>query len=645
MTYFNILLPLSLEQPFTYESDLNLKTGDIVLVPFRKRELVGVVWEENIETSSDKIKSVLKSFDARLSPNHLKFLEKCALYNFQTLGETLRQFLSGADFEKKPREIEFLIQDYSLHALNAEQENAHKALSVNHYQTFLLDGVTGSGKTEVYFHTICDVLKSGKQVLVLQPEIALSTTWMQRFEKSFHHKALLWHSGVTPAKKRDIWNFVRNQNTGVIVGARSALFLPFNNLGLIIVDEEHDSSYKQEERFIYSARDMAVLRGSIENCPVVLCSATPSIETWNNIELKKYEHVRIHNRFQNAKLPNIQLIDLNEEPVENFLSEKLLGKLRENFEKNEQSLLFLNRKGYAPLTICKSCRHRVCCINCDLNLVEHRNPKRLVCHYCGFIQKYPKTCQKCKEEDSYVPWGPGIHKIEEILKEKIPTARIRTITGDESYTFDEWQTLLGEIIDHKIDIVLGTQILAKGHHFPKLTLVGVIDGDFSLNTLDLRSAERTYQILCQVSGRAGREGDESFAYIQTHNTESPVLKSFMNNDRDSFLESERNLRKKNLMPPFSFYIGLLFSGKVEKEVEQFAKKVTRFIYEHFKNDLQIFGPIPAPLSFLNKKYRFRVLLKSSKNPMSLNSLRKSLVTLKTPSTINMQINVDPYSFL
>ncbi len=647
--YYEILTPLIFDYPLTYRCDFDLKPGDLVKVPFRNKEIMGVVIEEKLgNINSEKIKDVILKYDDTLTQEHLTFIKKCAAYTFEPQGDVLKRILSGCILDKPSKEISFQGFTDNLAILSNIQKDAYeniKKLFCGNYVCAFLDGVTGSGKTEVYFHLILDALKNGKQVLVLQPEIALSTSWFKRFENAFGVKPLIWHSQITPAQKRDLWKWSISGKSGVLVGARSALFLPLKNIGLIIVDEEHDSSYKQEEQFIYQGRDMAVMRAYIEKCPILLCSATPSLETYENCNQNKYQSIKLESRFQNAALPDISLIDLKSYPVENFLTPPLISKIQETFDKGEQSLLFLNRKGYAPLTLCKDCGIRVACPNCALNLVEHKSPQRLVCHHCGYVQKYPKECSKCGAKDSYIPWGPAIGRLEETIKSLFPQAHIESVASDEYRSPKDWEILLKRISDKEIDIILATQILAKGHHFPKLTFIGVIDGDFSLNCIDLRAAERTFQLLSQVSGRAGRDGDKSCAMIQTHEVDHPVLKAFMEGKRNDFLDEEILLRKNQKLPPFSYYIGLIFSSEDKGKIESFAKKISIELYEKFHKDVMILGPIIAPLSFLKNKHRYRILLKSFKNPLALEKVRSYLLSLKLPSTVSMKIDVDPYHFL
>ena len=647
--YYEILTPLLFDYPLTYRCDLSLSPGDLVKVPFRNKEIMGVVIEEKMgDVPIDKIKVVILKYDDALTLEHLIFIRKCAAYTFEPQGDVLKRILSGCILDKPSKEISFDGFKDNLATLSDIQQDAYtkiKTLFSGGYVCAFLDGVTGSGKTEVYFHLILDALKNGKQILVLQPEIALSTSWFKRFENAFGVKPLIWHSQITPAQKRDLWKWSVSGKPGVLVGARSALFLPLKNIGLIIVDEEHDASYKQEEQFIYQGRDMAVMRAYIEKCPILLCSATPSIETYENCNQNKYTSVRLDSRFQDAQLPDISLIDLKAHPVENFLSPPLIEKIQETFDKGEQSLLFLNRKGYAPLTLCKDCGVRVSCPNCALNLVEHKSPQRLVCHHCGYVQRYPKECSKCGEKDSYIPWGPAIGRLEETIKSSFPHARVESVASDEYRSPKDWEVLLKRIADKEIDIILATQILAKGHHFPGLTFIGVIDGDFSLNCIDLRAAERTFQLLSQVSGRAGRDGHKSCAMIQTHEVDHPVLKAFMEGKRDDFLDEEITLRKNQKLPPFAYYIGLIFAGGDKGKVEAFANKISIDLYEKFHKDLMILGPIIAPLSFLKNKHRYRILLKSFKSPFALENVRAYLLSLKISPAVSMKIDVDPYHFL
>lgn len=517
------------------------------------------------------------------------------------------------------------------------------------FSATLLDGVTGSGKTEVYYEAILETLKQGKQSLVMLPEIALSTQWLQRFEERFGVKPAIWHSELTPAQRRITWRAIVEGKAPVVVGARSALFLPYPKLGLIIVDEEHDGSYKQEEQVIYNARDMAVVRAQIGNLPCVLASATPSLETMINVQTSKYEILHLESRFGGATMPDVHVVDLRrakskkEVSSQKWLAEDLRQALVETVERGEQSMLFLNRRGYAPLTLCSDCGERLKCVNCDSWLVHHQNSTKLQCHHCGYFSSLPDQCPGCEEEDTWVACGPGVERIAEEAQSFLPKARLGILTSDTMNTPKKMAEIIGQIQDQQLDVLVGTQIMAKGYHFPKLTFVGVVDADISLSNGDLRAAEKTYQLLHQVAGRSGRGELPGHVWLQTYNPENPVMQAICKGQRDQFLAIESEERKAHGFPPFGRLISIIISGKNRYDVENAAKALAR-AFPH-NDSVQLMGPSPAAIAFLRGRTRWRLLVKSSRRYPLQKFVKAWLSRVELKSSLRLQIDVDPYNFM
>ena len=528
------------------------------------------------------------------------------------------------------------------------------------FDTALLDGVTGSGKTEVYFEAVALALKQDKQVLILLPEIALSNAFIDRFKARFGCLPALWHSSLSPAKRKMTWRGVAKGESKVIIGARSALFLPYQDLGLIIIDEEHDPAYKQEEGVIYNARDMAIVRAKIGDFPIALVSATPSLETiynaWSTDKggQGRYKHLVLPDRHGGAVLPDINLVDLRTDKPESrqyFISPTLHTAMVETLERDEQVLLFLNRRGYAPLTLCRNCGHRFECPRCSAWLIEHRGgghrSGKLHCHHCDHYMTLPKQCPECNEEDSLAACGPGVERILEEVQEAYPEARIAVLSSDTATSHDELKKLLSQIHDHEVDIIIGTQIVAKGHHFPKLTCVGVIDADLGLSGGDLRASERTYQLLHQVSGRAGREQAKGQVFLQTFSPENRVMQALAIGDRDMFLRVELSEREGAFMAPFSRVVGVIVSGRDERQVADVSRALGQSS-PNTKDDkgrmIQTLGPAEAPFYRLRGKYRRRLLIRADKTIDVQKSINHWLGTLKIPSAVRVQIDIDPQSF-
>jgi len=513
------------------------------------------------------------------------------------------------------------------------------------YEAFLLDGVTGSGKTETYFEAVSAALKKEKQVVILLPEIALSNAFIDRFKERFGCSPALWHSSVTPAQRRVTWRGVALGETRVIVGARSALFLPFPDLGLIIVDEEHDGAFKQEENGIYNARDMAVARANLSDIPIILVSATPSLETMQNAWVGKYKHLEIPSRYGAASKPEIKLVDLRVDKPErqHFISPTLKNAIARNLEKGEQALLFLNRRGYAPLTLCRTCGYRFECPRCTSWLVEHKKIGKLQCHHCGFDTKIPSHCPSCNDENSLAPCGPGVERIAEEVKEYFPEARSLILASDITDTHEKISEALNAIHNHEVDIIIGTQIIAKGHHFPRLTCVGIVDADLGLSGGDLRATEKSFHLLHQVAGRAGREKLKGEVYIQTFNPEHRVMQTLAHDDRDEFLKIEAEERERANMPPFSRLASLIFSSTKENLVRDIAEDVVRRAPR--VDGIGILGPAQAQMYRIRGKYRYRVLIRAGKNLNLQKYIADWLDPLKIPAAVSLAIDIDPQSFL
>ncbi len=535
-------------------------------------------------------------------------------------------------------------------ALSRDQDAAARQLGGmvkdGGYGVVLLDGVTGAGKTEVYFEAVVEAVRKGQQVLILLPEIALSNAFLERFQRRFGCNPALWHSGLSPAQRRNTWRGVAQGQSQVVIGARSALFLPYRNLGLIVVDEEHDPAYKQEDGgAIYHARDMAVVRGHLSNIPVILVSATPSLETVVNCRAGRYTHLHLPDRYGGATMPDMHLIDLRvDKPGRlKFIAPALKQAITETLQRGEQVLLFLNRRGYAPLTLCRTCGQRMECPRCTAWLVEHRAGSKLQCHHCGYNMPFPKNCPSCGDEDSLAACGPGVERIHEEVLEAFPEARTMILTSDTADSHDKLRAALDDIRERRIDVVIGTQIIAKGHHFPGLTLVGVIDADLGLGGGDLRAAERTYQLLHQVAGRAGREALGGHVYLQTWMPENRVMQALAGLGRDAFLDVEAQEREQAHMPPYSRLVGIIVSGRNEREVEEIAGKLGKTAPQ--AGGVRTLGPAPAPFYRLRGDFRRRLLVQADKAVNIQKIVAGWLAETKTPSTIRVHVDVDPQSFL
>ena len=647
-----VLLPVPLDTPLDYRipADQHICENDYVAVPFGKKTLVGVVCAiaDHTDLPAHKVKPVDKVLDMfpPFSAQMRAYIDWVAQYTLSPRGNILKMVLSVPEAFSKPLKDKDTTHIPSEPiVLSQDQQDAAKVLSEavasSIFQPIVLEGVTGSGKTEVYFEAIQEALAQGKQTLVLLPEIALSTQWLERFHKRFGYAPTVWHSDLTPKQRRENWQRIALGLSPVVVGARSALFLPYKNLGCIIVDEEHDHSYKQESGVLYQARDMAVVRAKLENVPIILSSATPSLETIYNIQQKKYQHLLLSHRYKGASLPTVDIIDMRQYTP--WISAPLQEKIQETLERGEQTLLFLNRRGYAPLVLCTGCGHRVSCVGCSSWLVYHKKSNQMMCHHCGYHIPKPNVCPSCQAADHLITWGPGVERIAEQAAQLFPDAKVAVVTSDTVQGHKKAQEVLQEIQDRKVDIVVGTQLMAKGHHFPYLTLVGVIDADMGNTSNDIRGGERTYQILQQVGGRAGRAQQPGHVMLQTYMPTHPIMEAFKNYDIQSFIDYELKVRERLVLPPYGRLAAIILNGQKPEAVEKLAHDLAKRIPKDAQ--IEVLGPAPAPLHFKAGRYRWRFLIKGPKHIMLQPYILKWMEGFKIPSSLQAQVDIDPYGFL
>ncbi|RME15689.1 MAG: primosomal protein N' [Alphaproteobacteria bacterium] len=554
--------------------------------------------------------------------------------------------------EETPRDLPYpaLNPEAPGKALTEEQARAAQTLRAGvrsgRYGATLLRGVTGSGKTEVYMEAVAECLRAGRQALVLLPEIALTAEFIARVEARFGARPAEWHSGVTMTERRRLWRMAGEGQAPLVVGARSALFLPFRDLGLIVVDEEHDQSYKQEDGVLYSARDMAVLRASLNDAQVVLASATPSLESWANAEAGKYQRLDLPSRFGEAVLPEMRAIDMRAEklPAGRWISPTLAAHVQDRLDKGEQALLFLNRRGYAPVTLCRACGHQIGCDHCDARMVEHRFLKRLVCHQCGETKPMPEACPSCGAEGRLAPVGPGVERLAEEVSARFPEARVAVLSSDLFSTARALKDQIARIAAGGADIVIGTQMVAKGHNFPLLTLVGVIDADLGLQGSDLRAAERTFQLIRQVAGRAGRAERPGLALLQTFQPEHPVMRAILSGDEEGFWRAEAAERRAAGVPPYGRMAGIVVSASSAEAAFDLANALARNTAPLRAIGAQVFGPAPAPIARIRGRHRVRLLVKAEKTAPLQAALRAWIAPFPPRGDTRLTIDIDPQSF-
>jgi len=654
-----VLLPLPLGDGYDYllSSPLSAPKGSFVRVPLgRKTDVIGIVWGEGEGgIPLHKMRPVAEVLDvAPLPADSRRFVDWVAGYTLAHRGAVLKMVFGGAF---RPLKAKDRIEEAPLPCgcappppvLTAEQQAAASALvrmvDGGFSGVTLLDGVTGSGKTEVYGAAIARALERGKQVLLLLPEIAMTVALAARLEKLLGVAPVLWHSALTERQRRLNWHAIANGAARFILGARSALFLPFKNLGLIVADEEHEGSYKQEEGVIYHGRDMAVVRGHLGGVPVILASATPSLETLYNVDKGKYGHVVLKKRFGEAVLPDIRLVDLRAEkmPAQSFISDPLMESLEQTLGSGQQAMLFLNRRGYAPLTLCRACGYRLACPSCTSWMIEHKRTGRLHCHQCGHNIAPPEVCPVCGAADRFAACGPGVERIAEEVAARLPAARVAIMASDTVADMAAARSLIERVESHEVDLLIGTQMMAKGYHFPLLTTVGVIDADLGLAGGDPRAAERTFQLLQQVAGRSGRADARGRVYVQTANPDHPVMRALAHGARDAFMKAEMRERQDHRLPPFGRLASITLVGADREHVAAAARALAAAAPQG--KGLRVLGPAPAPFALLRGKLRYRLMVQAGREGQLSGVIGSWLARVRVPRAVRVQVDIDPYSFL
>ena len=644
-----VLLPKIFNFSFTYNSNnITIKTGDLVEVPFGKNKEIGVIWKnKNTELKNIKIKNISKKIkDYSIDQNLINFVEWFSIYNMVPLGLALKMTIGNKDNFTKKIDPSFnkTKKQKKKYKLNNEQKKAFEYLDLvnDKFDVSVLQGTTGSGKTLVYFERIKNIINKNKQALVLLPEIFLTNEFKSRFEDFFGYEPAIWHSKITPKNKRIIWKGIIENKIKLVVGARSALLLPFKKLGVIVVDEEHDTSYKQDEGIIYNARDMAISRASFEKIPIHLVTSIPSIETYNNIQNKKFRHIKITKRFNNYPLPKTKIINMNINKIKDkFISNKTIDYVNEFLSKKEQVLFFINRRGYAPYLICKKCGFKQICSNCSMYLTFHKTKNKAVCHHCSLEKKVKN---KCKEDGdcNFIMYGPGVEKIFEEVKKIFPNNTAEIFSSDYMQKKKQTDEIFKKINNNEVDILIGTQMISKGFNFPKLNCVVVVDADFSGRGYDLRTTEKNIQLYHQLSGRAGRFSKESLIIYQTLTPEDSTLNELIKDKSEELLKAELITRKKNHLPPFVRLIAIIISSnqhdlsiKGAKEIKIQLKKI---------NNIEILGPVDSPLLKIKKKFRSRLLIRFSSGVLVQKKITNLLNSLKISSKIKLTVDVDPVNF-
>ena len=646
-----VLITKIFNHPFTYNSKPgeNFKQGDIVVVPFGNKKEIGVVWDK-IHPTNKKIK--IKNIEYRINEFNLnksliKFINWFSMYNISSKGIILKMCLGDKKNILKNDKIEIRkntkIKKYSL---NLEQKKSLKDLKKNgnSFNVTVLQGITGSGKTLVYFERIRQIIKDNKQALIMLPEIFLTNQFKDRFTEYFGYEPSIWHSKISPKKKRNIWQGVINNKLNLVIGARSSLLLPFKNLGIIIVDEEHDSSYKQEERLIYNARDMAISRASFENIPIHLVSSIPSLETFNHIQSKKYNLTKLKKRYSNHPLPDAKIINLNFSKLnkDEFITSETIKLVKKYLDKKDQILFFLNRRGYAPFMICKKCGFKHVCSNCAVYLTYHKSIDKLICHHCGLKKKKKNKYNIKREECDFTMYGPGVEKIYDELKIKFPQKIIKIFSSDFLNVNKKNIDLIKEVENNKINILVGTQMISKGFNFPKLNCIVVVDADFSGKGYDLRSTEKNIQLYNQLSGRAGRFSKKSLIIYQTMTPTDKTLKNVISNNPENFLSNEILLRQENKLPPFYRLIALIISANEESDSFRGAQQIKLKLLGI--KDIEVLGPVYSPILRIKKNYRTRLLIRIKKNNLIQKKVGQVLENLQISKKIKLTVDVDPINF-
>ena len=642
-----VLLPKVFNYPFTYNSNTECKIGDLVEIPFGSKREIGVIWKNNyIEPKNLKLKKITKITEYTINRKLVDFIEWFSSYNMVSMGLVLKMVIGGTDkfIRIKDSLIKIKKKKIKNFKLNEEQNTALKYLQKinNKFDVSVLQGTTGSGKTLVYFQRIKKIIEKNEQALVLLPEIFLTNDFKSRFEDYFGFEPAIWHSKITPKQKRIIWQGVINNRIKILVGARSALLLPFKKLGLIIVDEEHDTSYKQDEGVIYNARDMAISRAKFENIPIHLVTAVPSIETFKNVCDKKYRHIKISKRYNDIPLPKTKIINLNLKKLKKrSIADDTINLVKEYLEDGNQVLFFLNRRGYAPYLVCKNCGLKQVCSNCSLHLTFHKIRNKAICHHCSFEKKIESKC-KLEGQCEFTMYGPGVEKIFSEIKDIFPNKRIKIFSSDYLKKKEVVKKFFKEIKDNKIDILVGTQMISKGYNFPKLNCIVVVDADFSGRGYDLRSTEKNIQLYQQLSGRAGRFSKDSIVIYQTLTPEDLTLNKLIKDRSEELLANELILRKKNKLPPFSRLIAVIISSKDRGLSLQGAREIKVKLDQI--NDLQVLGPVDSPLLKIKKNFRSRLLIRFNNQFLLQKKISKLINGLKISPKIKLTVDVDPINF-
>ena len=647
---YDVIVTRPFDKVFTYASNEQLKIGQVVLVPFGKREEIGIIWSKNIKKPNHKIKNISKIIEGVIFKNTtIEFINWIANYTLAPLGSVLKLFLINKDIVDFKIESKFTSNLYDTKIkLNDEQENARSKIITfisESKKPIVLEGVTGSGKTEVYFKLIEDYLNKNNQILIMVPEISLTPQLESRFKERFGIDVFIWHSKITNKNRQKIWHYCLNGERVIVIGARSSLFLPFLNLGLVIVDEEHDPSYKQEDNIRYQARDLAIVRSKIEKTNIILASATPSLETINNFKIGKYDHVYISKQFSGTPLPDISLIDLSLNKLEKdrWVSNKIVEEIKICIQNEEQALIFLNRRGYSPLTLCNNCGYRYECDQCSSWMVMHQQKKIFLCHQCGSTKMLDLNCPKCNAKESIKFIGPGVERVAEELIKLFPENCVSIMSSDNVNSPKKIKKFINDIENKKIDIIVATQIMAKGYDFPNLSLVAIVDADAGLFGGDPRAVEKTFNLLQQVGGRAGRGKKIGKVLLQTYFPDQQIIKSIQNRERNSFIDKALEERRNFNIPPFGFMTSIILSSHTKALAFKYSNKLVEFGKND--DDSKILGPVEAPLSLLRGKHRYRILLKG-KSRKKLNQITRNIIKkAKLPSSVRVIIDVDPYTFM
>ena len=646
-----VLIPRIFDHPHTYLSGKfgKLKPGSLVLVPFGKEKEIGVIWDKLEETNKEfKLRTIIEKNEISFKENLIEFINWFSIYNLVPKGMVLKMFIGDKSFFKKKSDkiTNTKVKKVIPFNLNEEQRKCLNQINSfgNKFNVTLLQGVTGSGKTIVYFEKIKECIKRNKQALVLLPEIFLTNQFNQRFEDYFGFKPAVWHSKISKKNRRIIWQNILNGKIKLILGARSSLFLPFKNLGVIVVDEEHDASYKQDEGIRYNARDMAISRASIEKIPVLLSTSIPSLETYNNVRNGKYNFTKLEKRYKNFSLPNAEIINLNLDKKNKniWIDSKTLKLVKKYLSKNEQVLFFLNRRGFAPFMICRNCGLKLECPNCTIFLTFHKHLNKAMCHHCGHKTNIKVKCEKSDLNCEFQMYGPGVEKVFSELKQIFPEKKIKILSSDFLSKKKETKNLLEDIEKNKINILVGTQLISKGFNFPNLNCIVVVDADFSGMGFDLRSTEKNIQLYNQLSGRAGRFSKDSLIIYQTFDPSGRTLKNILQNSQEKFLEEEIYLRKEKNLPPFTRLIAIIVSAKNEKDSFLEAQNIKKNLSQ-IKN-IDIMGPVSSPIFKVKNKYRTRLLLRFDNRLFIQRLISKILKKINISKKIKLTVDVDPLNF-